>query len=104
LNAGTFDANRYFEPNVERYISMMNTSTTAMNAYIRNVFPKQFHEVHFAMEEGSLSPEGASQYVYTEESQYVMAGKTERVNKRYKTRIRVSPNNKIVFLHEFQKL
>jgi len=104
LNDGNFDANRYFEPSVERYITMMNTSTAAMNNYIRNIFPKQFKEHHFELEEGSLSQESAGQYLYVERSRYIQAGKTQSVEKRVKVRIRLSPSGKLVFLHQFQRL
>jgi len=104
LNDGNFDANRYFEPSVERYITMMNTSTDAMNNYIRNIFPKQFKEHHFELEEGSLSEESGGQYVYVEHSRYIQAGKSQSVEKRVKVRIRTSPSNKLVSLHQFQRL
>jgi outer membrane protein OmpA-like peptidoglycan-associated protein len=104
LNDGTFDANRYFEPSVERYITMMNTSTDAMNNYIRNIFPKQFKEHHFELEEGSLSEESPGQYLYVEHSRYIQAGKSQSVEKRVKVRVRLSPAGKLVFLHQFQRL
>ncbi len=104
LNDGSFDANRYFEPSVERYITMMNTSTDAMNSYIRNVFPKQFKEHHFELEEGSLSQESPSEYLYVEHSRYIQAGKSQSVEKRVKVRVRLSPAGKLVFLHQFQRL
>jgi outer membrane protein OmpA-like peptidoglycan-associated protein len=104
LNDGNFDANRYFEPSVERYITMMNTSTDAMNNYIRNIFPKQFKQHHFELEEGSLSEESAAQYLYVEHSRYIQAGKTQSVEKRVKVRIRLSSAGKLVFLQQFQKL
>lgn len=104
LNAGTFDANRYFEPSVERYITMMNTSTTAMNHYIRDVFPKQFQEHFFEMESGSLQQEGPGQYVFVEHSRYKLARKAKLIEQRYRVRIRVTPAAKLTFLQQFQKL
>lgn len=104
LNEGKFEANHYFEPSVERYITMMNTSTSAMNDYIWKVFPKQFKQHHFELEEGTLASENAQQYVYVEHSRYVMAGKTQSVEKRVKVRVRLSPAGKLVFLHQFQRL
>jgi outer membrane protein OmpA-like peptidoglycan-associated protein len=104
LNDGNFDANRYFEPSVERYITMMNTSTDAMNNYIRNIFPKQFKQHHFELEEGSLSQESPGQYLYVEHSNYIQAGKTQSVEKRVKVRVRLSPAGKLVSLHQFQRL
>jgi outer membrane protein OmpA-like peptidoglycan-associated protein len=104
LNDGSFDADRYFEPSVERYITMMNTSTDAMNNYIRNIFPKQFKEHHFELEEGTLSEESPGQYLYVEHSRYIQAGKSQSVEKRVKVRVRMSPAGKLVFLHQFQRL
>ena len=104
LNDGSFDANHYFEPSVERYISMQGTSTAAMNHYIRDVFPKQFKQPHFELEAGSLSAEGPAQYVYVEHSRYTLAGKTQVSDRRVKVRIRLSPAGKLVFLHQFQRL
>ena len=104
LNDGHFDANRYFEPSVDRYITMVNTSTAAMNNYIWNVFPKQFKEHHFEAEDDSLSAESAGEYVYVERSRYIQAGKQKSVEKRVKVRIRLSPAGKLVFLQQFQRL
>ena len=104
LNAGTFDANRYFEPGVERYVTMTNTTTSAMNHYIQNVFPKQFTQHHFEMEAGSLVQESPSSFVYVERARYVLVSKGKRVDKRVKVRVKTSPRGKLTFLHQFQKL
>ncbi len=104
LNDGTFDANRYFEPSVNRYITMMNTSTTDINHYIRNIFPKQFKQHHFELEEGSLSAQSPTEYVYVEHSRYIQAGKQNSVEKRVKVRVLLSPAGKLVSLHQFQRL
>jgi hypothetical protein len=104
LNAGTFDANRYFEPNIERYITMHNTSTSAVNHYIRDVFPKQFKQHHFELQEGSLVQEIPGQYVFIERAQYTLAGKAKRVDRRVKVRIRVSPSGKLRSVHQFEKV
>jgi len=104
LNGGTFDADRYFEPRVERFITMVNTTTLAMNQYIRHSFPKQFKKHHFALEPGSFKQEGPGQYLYIEQSRYTLAGQTQPVDKRVNVRIRLSPGGKIVFFQQFQVL
>lgn len=104
LNDGTFDANRYFEPSVDRYITMTSTSTAAINNYIRNIFPKQFKQHHFELEAGTLAQEQPGQYVYVEHSRYIQAGKQNSVEKRVKVRLHVSPGGKIVSLHQFQRI
>ena len=104
LNASTFDANRYFEPQVEQYITMKNTSTSAMNRYIHNVFPTQFKQHHFSLEEGSLSQEGPNQYVFVEASSYYLVAKRKQLDQRVMVRIRLSPHGKLVFFHQFKRL
>jgi hypothetical protein len=104
LNDGRFDADHYFEPNIERYITMMGTSTAAVNHYIRDIFPTQFKQPNFELEEGSLTAEGSGHYVFIEHSRYIMARKTQVSDKRVRVRIRLSPAGKMVFLHQFQRL
>lgn len=104
LNDGTFDANRYFEPAVDRYITMTGTSTSAINHYIRNIFPKQFKEHHFELEAGSLAQQSPSDYSYVERSRYIQAGKQNSVEKRVRVKLHVSPAGKIVSLQQFKVL
>lgn len=104
LNANTFDANRYFEPSVERYITMINTSTAAMNRYIHQVFPKQFQQHHFELETGSLSADGPLQWVFVERSSYYQVAKRRNLDQRVQVRIRLSPAGKMVFFHQFKVL
>lgn len=101
LNANTFDANRYFEPNVERYITMLNTNTGAMNRYIWHTFPLQFKQHHFALEDGSLSADGPNQYTYIESSSYYQVARSRHIDQRYRVRIHVSPQGKLTFLQQF---
>jgi hypothetical protein len=81
LNNGGFDASRYFAPRVARYIGMRNTTPSAIDSYIHNVFPRQFHNVAFNIEESSLRPDGPGAYAYFERASYynVSLGKNERV-------------------------
>lgn len=104
LNANRFEANRYFEPNVERYITMVGTSTTKINDYIHRVFPTQFKQHHFSLEPGSLSAEGAESYTYVERSKYYLVAKKKHLEQRYMVRIRVSRGGKLTFLQQFQRL
>jgi len=105
LNANTFDANRYFEPSVERYITMMNTSTSSMNDYIRRVFPMQFKQHHFSLEPGSLKPEATpNTYLFVERSSYYQVATKKNLNQRVQVRMRTSPQGRMVFFHQFQRL
>jgi len=104
LNHQTFDANRYFEPNVERYITMLNTSTTAMNSYVQRTLPKQFKDYDFQYEEGSLEREATGTYVFVEHARYFVVAKKEQQQKRYRVRVRVAPEGKMVFFQQFQPL
>jgi len=104
LNANQFDADRYFEPRVERYITMMNTSTGAMNQYIRNVFPKQFKQHTFSLEPGSLVATQPSQYEYVERSEYFLVAKKKTLKQRVMVRITVSSGGKMTFLEQYKRL
>lgn len=104
LNSNQFDANRYFEPQVERYITMMNTSTGAMNNYIRTIFPKQFKEYTFSLEPGSLVATQPSQYEYVERSEYFMVAKKKTLKQRVMVRITVSRGGKLTFLEQYKRL
>ena len=48
--------------------------------------------------------ESPDHYVYVEHSRYIVAGKTQSVEKRVRVRIEVSSNGKLVSLHQFQVL
>ncbi len=104
LNGGDFDADRYFEARVERYVTMRNTNPDAMNHYIRNVLPKQLRDHHFELEEGTLQAEGPRQYVFIERSKYTISGKTTPTQNRVQVRVRLGPNGKLTFFHQFRKL
>ena len=104
LNSGQFDADRYFEPHVDRYITMMSTSTGAMNQYIRNVFPKQFKQHTFSLEPGSLVATQPSQYDYVERSEYLLVAKNKFLKQRVRVRITVSSGGKLTFLEQYKRL
>jgi len=104
LNGQTFDANVYFEPFVERYITMMGTNPSAMNQYMQKIFPTQFKEPHFEYEPDSLVEESPGTFVYVERARYILAGKGSSISKRYQVRIRLGSSGKLAFLHQFKKL
>jgi hypothetical protein len=104
LNSNQFDADRYFEPQVERYITMRNTSTGAMNQYIRNIFPKQFKQYTFSLEPGSLVATQPSQYEYVERSDYFLVAKKKTLKQRVMVRITVSSGGKLTFLEQYKRL
>ncbi len=104
LNGNQFDADRYFEPQVVRYITMTNTSTGAMNQYIRNVFPKQFKQYNFSLEPGSLVATQPSQYEYVERSDYFLVAKKKTLKQRVMVRITLSSGGKLTFLEQYKRL
>lgn len=55
LKSEDFDANRYFVPNIERFISMRNTTPKEINIYILNTYFKQFKENSYSIEEGTYN-------------------------------------------------
>jgi hypothetical protein len=104
LNSNQFDADRYFEPHVERYITMLGTNTGAMNQYIRNVFPKQFKQYNFSLEPGSLVLVQPSQYEFVERSEYYLVAKKKTLKQRVRVRITVSSGGKMTFLEQYKRL
>lgn len=105
LNNKTFDANLYFADNVERFITMTNTSPSAINAYINNSFYIEFVDAHFEMEADSytVSMQKAGNY----NVEYIEQGKWYRESKHYyqKTRVHVkvilNSDLKITSFHQY---
>lgn len=104
LNSGDFDANRYFAPSVERFVSRLGTTTSWINNYIRTTFPKQFKEHHFEMEPNTLTADGMpGQYTFIEHSRYLLVAKNKRHNARWRVRVRVDHNGKLVHFRQFER-
>lgn len=53
LRSENFDANRYFSPQIERFISMKNTTPEAINKYIINSYFKGYKNNDYSIENGS---------------------------------------------------
>ena len=104
LNSGDFQASRYFAPQVTRFITMRGTTTTAIDRYIHHVFPKQFKEHHFEMEEGTLTSEGSRSFTYVEKASYYFVAKRRHQSMRTQVRVEFDSSWKLVFLHQFKVL
>jgi hypothetical protein len=75
LNAGRFSADRYFAASVSRFIGMRRTTPLAIDRYMHDVFPTQFRDVIFQMDESTLREEGDSVFTYTERAKYLNVAK-----------------------------
>jgi hypothetical protein len=66
LNAGTFQASRYFAPSVSRFITMQNTTAKAIQAYVTNVLPKTYTTYRADMDETTLTRTDPRTFTYLE--------------------------------------
>jgi hypothetical protein len=104
LNSGDFDANRYFAPRVERYISKESTSTSWINGYIKGAFRKQFQEHHFEMVPGSLRAEATpGEYTFVERAQYYLVAKHTRSDTTWRVRVRIDKTGKLTYFRQFER-
>lgn len=96
LNGRKFEAARYFAPRVKQYITMQRPSTSALNHYIRDVFPKQFESYEFLFDEPSLHEEGPNVYTYLERCRYYVVKAHEFRMILAQVRVELDADGKIV--------
>jgi len=78
LNAGTFDAKRYFAPNISLYIAMKNTSPKALNQYFDGFFPAHYQNFRAEMLEQTVQRRGPRVFTFREVSQFTEVAKQNR--------------------------
>ena len=70
LNSGSFEADRYFSGQVQRYFLMKDTTPEALNKYVRTWFPRQFRNYSSYMQYDSLRTLSPTRAVYIEHVSY----------------------------------
>jgi len=88
LNAGAFNAKEYFQPNVERFAQLTNTSPSEINAKVGGILIDAFPGCSFSYEKPSLKAENAVQYAYVETVACPVQGKP-KVRQRSLVRVRI---------------
>ncbi len=101
FNAGRFDANRYFAPNIVLYITMKNTTPGQINQYMTNLFPKQFQDFHASFDESSLAPEGSDAFVFRQRGRYFQVATQKQHDNTASVRVRFDASGKITYFQEF---
>jgi hypothetical protein len=97
LNAGTFDAEKYFAPRVGVYIGMVKTSPAAINRYFKSDFPRLYEEYRIEMLEATLVRESARVYTFREVSHFVdVLKKRRRRDMTAANRVTLDEHGKIV--------
>ncbi len=100
LNNKTFDANEYFDSNIERYITMKNTTPDAINQYINGSYNKEWQDVSCGIENSTYN-EQKTDYGYF--VTFIEYGTCFRVSKqknektRVETEVKFNNNRKIIF-------
>jgi hypothetical protein len=100
LNDGTFEATRYFAPQVTRYITMRATTPSAINRYIRTGFPRQFREAEFTMDETSLTQDGPNLFSYREHANYFEVKKNEYQALTTLVRVEFEASGRLISFHQ----
>jgi len=78
LNAGEFDAQRYFANDVSLYISMKNPSRAALNHYFGHSFPALYRNYRVEMLEDTIARKGPRVFVFRETSHFNEVAKQNR--------------------------
>lgn len=97
LNAGTFDAEKYFAPRVSLYIGMKNPTLDALNRYFKSDFPRLYEDYSIEMSDEPLRREGPRVFTFREVSHFVdVAKKRRRRDMTAENRVTFSEAGKIV--------
>ncbi|HWP08846.1 MAG TPA: toll/interleukin-1 receptor domain-containing protein [Polyangiaceae bacterium] len=97
LNAGTFDAEKYFAPRVSLYIGMKNPTLDALNRYFKNDFPRLYEDYSIEMSAEPLEREGPRVFTFREVSHFVdVAKKRRRRDMTAENRVTFNEAGKIV--------
>ena len=104
LNGRKFEAARYFAPSVKQYITMQRPSNSALNHYVREVFPKQFESYEFLFDEQSLREERPNVYTYLERCRYYVVKVHEFRTILAQVRIELDADGKIMDLRHAKVL
>jgi ABC-type transporter MlaC component len=98
LNAGKFDAERYFAPRISLYISMKNATPTTLNRYYKNDHPRMYHDFEARMLEDTLQRKGAHTFTYREESVFLQTSDKRRRKMTTEVTVTVNDSAKITSL------
>jgi serine/threonine protein kinase len=104
LNAGTFEASRYFAPKVSQYILMRSTTPQQIDKYMRSDFPKQYKQYHYVMDEASLRASGPRQFDYTAMDSYFQVARGKHRRFSVNIRVRFDASNRITDFEELSHL
>lgn len=104
LTAGTFNAANYFADQVERFITMLNTTPQTINSYINTSYYKEFVNGKSEIEDGSfvVTKEAGGRY----SAEYIENGSCYRTSlhkyqhTRAHVRVILNPDFKIVFFQQ----
>ena len=97
LNAGSFDAEKYFAPRVSLYIGMKNPSLDALNRYFKSDFPRLYENYSIEMSDEPLKREGPRVFTFREVSHFVdVAKKRRRRDMTAENRVTFNEAGKIV--------
>jgi hypothetical protein len=78
LNAGEFDAQRYFSDKVSLYIAMKNPSTAALNQYFEGFFPAHYRNFRVEMFEHTIVRKAPRVFTFREVSHFNEVAKQNR--------------------------
>jgi hypothetical protein len=79
---------------------MRSTSPAKVNHYIRTVFPQQFREVQFSMDEGTMMQVGTNAYSYHEYASYFKVSHNEYQAFKTLVRVEFEPGGNITSFHQ----
>jgi hypothetical protein len=96
LNGHRFEANRYFASSVKNYITMRRPSASAIDHYLREVFPKQFESYEFLLDESTLREESPNVFTFIERSRYYLVKSREFRENLAQVRVEFDADGKIV--------
>jgi hypothetical protein len=96
LNNRTFEASKYFAAGVKQYITMQNPKPSAIDHYMREIFPKQFESYEFLFDESTVQADGPKALKYLERWRAYVVRKREFQMTLAEVRVEFDLTGKIV--------
>jgi hypothetical protein len=108
LNSKTFDAYKYFAPQVDLFYRMKETNPSEINKYVNGLFYKQFLEAQMSFDVNTIAMERMDEHEYIVQAimystYYDVAKKRRFYNQRSRTEVRFNNEFRIKYFRQFNE-
>ena len=101
VDAGQFEARKYFAPRVSRYILMRDTTPQEIDRYMHETLPRQYKDFHLSMTEASLAVEEPGTFTYDEHDQYYQVALRKHRDVSTRVRAKFDRTGAIEYFEQF---